>query len=280
VTLDGACVPPSLAAAYCGKAASYGEAACVPAECSWGGPADLATGACLSTSAVREIAAGAGLTVGAEDSVGCESGSLLSVEGGRLGCVPEEGSCGRGARWVEGGCSPPNTCPPGRLAGHAGCEGFLTAGGRDGQGVLVDVGAWTRLAIGPDGGEGAPGVCAPIAQRPWLFSGLEGAAPTELRLVFALVFPDNDVTRVHVQVTGAKPLGTDFLERTAAPLVEALRSLGGTATAASVTTTVRCPLGNASPPVARPLEGDGGVGDAAVETAVKRPKGAHRVITY
>jgi hypothetical protein len=198
-----------------------------------------------------------------EHTLGCDDERVLLVDQTRARCIEPEASCGRGERRVDARCAAPPPCPPGQLADGKVCVPFVRPGAPE-QGSVVDVGRWVGLALGPDGGQGTPDVCAPLARRPWLFSGLSGPSPTLFKAQITLVFPDNDVTRVHAEygiVDASRRPGPDaalgLLEQSGAPLVEALRAAGGSSSAASVTTTVTCPLVDMTDPVAR-LVGDGG----------------------
>jgi hypothetical protein len=256
VVLEGACVSPKLAAAYCGKAAVVGAGGCVSVSCPSGRPHDETTGACLSSSSLREAAHDVELDD--EHTLGCDDERVLLVSQGRAKCIDRESSCGRGARWADAGCVPLPPCPPGRLADGAACRPFVQHPAAEGS--LVDVGLWVRLAIGPDGGPGTPEVCTAIARQPWLFGGVPGPSPAVLKAQISFVFPDNDVTRVHARfglMDGNKhpapAAAAELLEQSASPMVEALRSVGGLSTAASVTTTVTCRLLETADPVATAL---------------------------
>jgi hypothetical protein len=214
----------------------------------------------LSARALRDVASRTNLELAGDETVGCGDGGALLAEGNSVACVPERGACGRGQVW-EGGCVAAVTCPPGSLPSERACVAFID--GSDRGTPIVDIGAWTRLELGPDGGDGAKALCAPLAQRPWRFLASEGAAPRELWVVVEIIVPDNDVTRVHARVAarlGNAGLADDMVgqlvERTVEPLVEVLRSVGGVANAAGAQTTVRCSLPLSRDPVAtRPVDG-------------------------
>jgi hypothetical protein len=107
----------------------------------------------------------------------------------------------------------------------------------------VDVGAWASLALGADGGAGSSDLCRPLQQAAAVTGVPAGSA---VRLAVRLTFPDQDVTavtaRLGAPVPAHGPVGEDRASAALAPLVEALRALGGEATAASVELTVTCPL--------------------------------------
>ena len=117
----------------------------------------------------------------------------------------------------------------------------------------VDVAAWLRAAIGPEGGQAAAPLCDALKRGP---GALAIAASVDVRVDVSLVFPDNDVTQLRSTVRGSGA-GTAELEAVVGPMVEALRNLGGTADQAAIGTSVVCrrtserpraePLGEAGP---------------------------------
>jgi hypothetical protein len=128
------------------------------------------------------------------------------------------------------------------------------------------VGAWAALALGIHGGPGSPALCQPLSQRPSLFGALpvgeaaraavsDGGAPEPplrtVRVAVAILLPDQDVSRVHARVQateGGHPLSTvaeAFVSETVGSAIEALRGLGGEASAASAEVEVTCAVGEA-----------------------------------
>lgn len=227
----GACVSPRTAADRCGSTAiptvDGSSGGCVArAPCAAGRARDVVSGLCLPRRDVRALASSVGILVAEDEVLACPSGAeLVAVaddprgRAPRLACLPagEEAptrTCAAGAIDTAGACV--------RVAGH----------GR------VDVARWVHAVIGVEGGEGAPLLCAAIARSP----GAVGAAPADERVSVALVFPDNDVTQVSAEVHGTSV----DAEPVVAPLIEALRALGGVASQASVATTVRCTAGRTS----------------------------------
>jgi hypothetical protein len=131
---------------------------------------------------------------------------------------------------------------------------------------VIDVGTWARLELGPDGGEGAADLCAPLAQRPWGFASDNGIPMPALRIDIQLIFDDNDVTRVHARITAvdassnrALPArASAIVERTIQPLFDALRAAGGSSSAAGVTLSVRCAIPANGEARSLALDTDGG----------------------
>ncbi len=224
--LLGACVSPAVASQACGASALATLDGCVPrAPCESGRARDLDTGECLPRRDTRAIATSAGILVAEDQIVACPTaaGQLTTgtveaqaAAGLRIGCLP------------RGAASAP-ACPAGELMDAGRCVSFVEAG-------KIDLVRWLHGAIGADGGAGAPPLCRALAQS----SGALGTVGlSEVRVEVALAFPDNDVTQVTAAIHGWGA-GPAELERVLAPLIEALRSLGGTTSQASITAAVRC----------------------------------------
>lgn len=154
-----------------------------------------------------------------DDLVACESGELVgsvSDRSGprRLGCLPDV------------------------------LEERPAAGGPPRRGASLDVVRWTTANLGADGAsESAKPLCAALARQP----GALAAPSSEVRAEINLAFPDNDVSQVVLQtrilvaqagISGSE--ATTELERVLAPMVEALRGVGGSASEAAISTRIRC----------------------------------------
>jgi hypothetical protein len=136
----------------------------------------------------------------------------------------------------------------------------VTSGGRSGS--RVDVGAWAALALGIHGGRGSDALCQPLAARPSLFGaalgpGLRaadaGVAEAAVHVAVSIALPDQDVSRLHAEVHARGPDGGPvspaaeaLVSASVGTLLEALRSLGGEASAASVELEVSCTVGEES----------------------------------
>ncbi len=172
-------------------------------------------------------------------------------------CVTGDASCPRGTRRAGAECARTVSCPPGSLVtsapgdgGATACRPIVTLGAREGL-PRVDVGAWTAIVLGVDGGPGTDDLCAPLSLRLDAFGlpGGEGGS-VDIRIGIVIVAPDEDLTRVHTRVSadlstesGERPLSPeaeDLVERSVATLVEPLRSLGGEAAGAAVELKVSC----------------------------------------
>lgn len=252
--LLGACVAARTAAEHCGATAvATADGCAVRPPCAAGRARDLLSGECLAGRDVRNLAASLGILVADDDVLGCPEGSqLASVTGERdersprLGCLP----------WTKP--APPSlACPPGSVAasrpgGVPACTRVIERSATGGA-LEVDVVRWVQAAIGSDGGPGAPPLCGAWERAPGF---LGSASPADARFVVSLLFADNDVSLVVAQVRGPDAAATTELDRVLRPMIEALRAFGGTASQASVTTSVRCVRSAAVRPSSVPAEND------------------------
>jgi hypothetical protein len=247
VLVLGACVPPPVADGYCGPAArATGDRdTCAFPVCASTQVVDVDTG-CVS---LASLARG-----GPTD---CGPGAIV-VAGRRAVCVAPDAACPPGTRAMrtagtadgkntEGTCEHPASCPPGALPAGGVCRPVVLrgAGGTGGERV-VDLGAWTALVLGVDGGPGTADLCRPLQLHPAEL----GVAPGEslaVTLRIALEAPGQDVAAVHARVDargggtrGLAPLAWTLADRGLRALVELLRGLGGQTTTASVGVEVRC----------------------------------------
>jgi len=159
----------------------------------------------------------------------------------------------------------PPQCPAGTLADGRACRPVVSAGPRGER--TVDMGAWAVLVLGVDGGLGTAELCRPLAQRPDAF-GFPKPGGSALRLRITLTAPDEDLSRVRARVVAladarknrrdggaTAPSGSSADDAAAGPLpasaqaaaeeavgtlLEALRGLGGEASATEVKVEVRC----------------------------------------
>jgi hypothetical protein len=134
---------------------------------------------------------------------------------------------------------------------------------------VIDVARWSRLAVGADGGEGSAWFCPAVRQIAASEIALSPGARDSVSMTIELKFPGSDVTEVTSSVAsigGATRLGM-VGSRALAPLLDALRSMGGAASAQTVTTTVRCVLdGPVVPMTEYPQEPDPDAKDAGKST--------------
>ena len=280
--IAGFCMPDEDAKAYCGKGARPEGGGCLPISCAEGEPIDLASGECLPVLSFKRLlaeraehddagaaarrGAGGGGGGGAKEEeadgggnsaearserdagAGCLSPEAgLIVEGTSIGCLSRAFECGRGARWRGGACHADPVCPLGSIVdAQGGCVTVLQK--VRGEAVL-DVGAWIRVMVGPDGGDGSAAICGPLEERPWRAGVIpHGNAKVEVQVDF--VFPDNDVKGAKVTVSAKKRIDPHVMEtatlvpaaRYLDPVWNALRSLGGVANASSASVRVHCQL--------------------------------------
>lgn len=199
--------------------------------CERGRARDVDSGVCLARREVRAIAVSLGMRVVEEEVLVCPSGAELTFAGGtesaggapRLTCVstaaPARERCAAGA--VPG---------PGR-----GCTPVLERGTSTSE-LRVDVQRWLDGVVGVDAAAASPLLCDALGAR----------LPEGVRLTVSLAFPDNDVSQVILDVRGVTTSGSSDAAATAdlaaavSPLVDALRSFGGTASLAAAARTVAC----------------------------------------
>jgi hypothetical protein len=146
----------------------------------------------------------------------------------------------------------------------------------------VDVGAWAALVLGPDGGPGSAELCLPLAQRPDAFGLSKGeSTPVRLLISLTIPDQDmtrvhartliqkdpswrkgpktqtgdgaktqtkdsdgDDHNREHGDspVEAMSPVAQAAASAAVETLVEALRGLGGEASASEVKVEVRCSI--------------------------------------
>ena len=160
--------------------------------------------------------------------------------------------------WPRTKRPPSLACPAGSLAaappggGGPACTRVIQRSAAGGA-LEVDVVRWVHAVIGADGGPGAPPLCRAWERGPGF---LGSALPADARFVVSLAFADNDVSLVTARVQGPDAAATTELDRVLRPMIDALRALGGTASQASVTTSVRCIRSAAARPSSMPAEND------------------------
>ncbi len=240
----GACLPYTEADAFCGPGGRAGSGGCSFRTCEPGELLDVASGTCLPRGLVH-------------GSTSCGPDAAPLVEEGRVECVPALAACPRSTKPVAQaasralGCEAGPACPPGTIVApreHAGASCWPVVASTP-DGPRVDLGSWVALALGPDGGIGADALCRPIARRPSAF-GLSPGHEVQASVRVVLVVPDQDLTRLRATATARDAASGDALAPAALAvvrssvdsLVEALRGLGGEASAAVADVTVRCPV--------------------------------------
>jgi hypothetical protein len=188
----------------------------------------------------------------------CAPGASLVVEDRRRVCIPADAACPRGTQAEGALCAHRPGCPPGSLAADGVCRPVVLRGV---HGVpLIDLGAWTALALGVDGGPASSDLCRPLEAHPLVLGLPPPASALALRLHIALSAPDDDVTRLSADVSasasaqapaasGETPAPSSLAtlaERAVASLIEPLRGLGGETNATRVEVDVQCSLGESA----------------------------------
>lgn len=255
--LLGACVSPRIAEDHCGPSAIATAVDCAPRPpCEPGRPRDLANGECLPQRDARAIATSSGILVAEDERLECEAGGELAVGApdsrGALavGCIPP----------VKSASSTPSSrlapCPAGSVRVPSGTECTRVIEGSSRRDARVDVVRWLQAVIGVEGGSAAPLLCEALARAPRSLSpsgvtSIPSGTGSRTQMTVSIVFQDNDVSalvwslRLRGTITPPDPAVTVELSRAVAPLMEALRALGGAASQAAVESSValNCPGG-------------------------------------
>ena len=270
--LFGGCVAPSQGTRYCGPSSRFEEGTCIARTCDADLELDRASGICLPTGSVRQLATHAmGIPLYEDETIACGEGESLVLHDAQAYCLKTEDACPRGTRFHEGTCAPARACGAGELLEESTqrCVRVLTPFESS---HVVDVGTWTRLALGADGGPGTNALCAALRDDARTFVSINGASAS-VAIHVELRFPDNDVTEVRATIEATDAHSTAsfvgppgaLVERAVNDEVEALRSMGGVARAAAVSVKVRCDLRVMSRPVAqRKTSADAGADSATV----------------
>jgi hypothetical protein len=246
VAVLGACVTPAAGDAFCGPAARIGANGCEFRPCGPGERLDLGSGRCAPS--VRPDA----------NAAPCAPGSAVLFANGHRACASADAACPRGTRRSGGVCVREPRCPPGSLAAPAerdACRAVVLAAQGGPTRRRVDVGSWTALAIGADGGRGSRDLCRPLEQQPELFEAPEDGGAPAVQIRVHLSFPDQDLSRLSADIEGRDAQGRPLqgsarrsVDAAVGSLVELLRGLGGEASAASVDVDVRCAGASGSGP--------------------------------
>jgi hypothetical protein len=246
----GACVNGAMER-VCGPAARPAEGGCALARCDVGEALATEDGTCAPAHALRDLAARMQIALEDDETLACAEGARLVAGRDWAACVAEDAVCGAGATWAAGTrtCQPVLACPAGEVA-DSRARRCVPVVFPSREGALVDVAAWARATLGPDGGSGSAFVCGALALRPWSIARTtDFDVPVDLRL--RLRFPDNDVSQARLELDSDRADEAPLL-RALEPLVEVLRALGGTARTAAVDLRLRCVLPLRSRPHATP----------------------------
>jgi hypothetical protein len=250
VPLLGACVPAPVADGYCGPVAkATTSGGCAFPVC----PADEAVDVDVGCTPLPALLSGGPLS--------CASSTSLAVEDQRRVCIPADAACPRGT-YADGAlCTHGPSCPPGSLPAAGACRPVVLRGE---HGVpLIDLGVWSALALGVDGGRASSDLCRPLEAHPLALGLAPAASAVVLRVHVTLSAPDDDVTRVSAEVSASMSLSAStsaqppaasvetpapsplamLAERAVASMIEPLRGLGGETTCTRVDVDVQCQLG-------------------------------------
>ncbi len=255
--LLGACVGQETGAKFCGLAARFVNGACETTTCATDQALDLESGACMPQAAIDSASR---IKLEEDEHARCHSdGRALVIARGTPFCVSPGDVCARGSRYARGSaaaCGAPAGCEAGEVLDEVAdrCVRIVHS---DRTGYVVDVGAWTRAVLGPDGGVGSKALCQPL-----LTAEAQSFVVGRVDMRIDLAFPSNDVSLVAPTVI----VGSDDKRVVPVPtvmaamtqLIEPLRMIGGTSTAGVVSTHVVCDLPALESTMATRAKVDGG----------------------
>lgn len=264
VSLDGQCLTPQQANAFCGRGFRYDGGGCVMIHCPTDQEMDYATGQCIPKQRVDQVAANMGVQVGAGEKLGCPAGTKLVIDGDAAACVPLSQTCAPDETWNGTACVKAAQCPTGSVFDPNTGQCVAYAESADEDELSVDVVQWAQANYGPNGGNGTTKFCGQFARKPWSFGVSEGTTAA-IQISVALVFPDARVaagqvrTATHFAASGnaVPPRGAAAVQEAAENLLTTLRGGGGQANQPAVNTAVRCLVVNAAKPA--PIPATGGV---------------------
>jgi hypothetical protein len=247
VPFQGACVPAADASKSCGVGYQYANGGCVAIACPPGAVFNAQSGACESHAASDQaVAASAGVTLKAGQTLGCPTGYTYVVAGKDGACVPNELTCGTGTRWDGTTCAS-IACPPGAVfdASTNSCQKLAK-----GDEKVYSVTAKLKASLGPD-------FCAPLAKNPSAWKVAPGASAT-FNIDVTIGVPGREIDKaslsnVVVRDSKGATLGSDYpgvasaQQQVQSSVVTSIRALGGnaeeeTATATAVCTIKRAPI--------------------------------------
>lgn len=249
--LLGACVSQEMGDDFCGASARFANGACTTHPCAPDQALDLESGACLPRASANAVSR---LKLEDDEHASCHtSGRVAVASHGALLCMQPASLCGRGAR--DAACAPA-ACEAGEVEDESSgrCARIVKAVP---EGYVVDVGAWTRAVLGPDGGAGTRVLCSPLVaagEQPLVYGRVDFRVD--------LSFPDNDVSlvapNVVVQSNDGRAVPQPLATNAVLSLVRSLRMLGGVASAGVVSAHVVCDLAALQTTMAA-REGDSGL---------------------
>lgn len=240
VTFGGACKTVAEANASCAKGYQYANGACVAATCPAGQVVNAKSGACESKAASdQQVAAAAGVSIGAGQSIGCPPGQTYVVNDRDGACVPNELTCGEGTKYENGACVPTN-CPAGTVFDSA--SGQCQKIGNDSSSFSVAV--KLKAEMGPQ-------FCAPHAKNPAGFGVTPGNSMT-VKVAVTVNVPGNNIEQTQLasmrvtNVGGAEltpamyPEVGNMQKHVQEGVVGDIRALGGKSIEPSASAEVTC----------------------------------------
>ncbi len=262
LSVDGACLTSVEAKQFCGKGAYWGPKGCQPIECRTGEILDLESEKCVSKEQVDKQA---GVAPG--KTLACGKSTVLTLSEGKGSCVPVDQSCTRDEFFdtSTNACTKLPSCAIGSvfdLATRSCVQVVAQQADSKDKRATINVTQWSQSTYGPDGGQGSPGLCGPLARKPLAFGVMPGGS---VRLVINLTlgFPNSlsDAAIVGAptkleasgQMVGAR--GAQEVQATADGLLNSLRVQKVHTTAGQVSLSVKCLIVNGEAPQTVPTTG-------------------------
>lgn len=240
VTLGGACKTEAEANASCGKGYQYANGGCVAVTCAAGQVMNADTGKCENKAdSDAAVAASAGVSIKAGQSIGCPAGQTYVISGRDGSCVPNELTCGAGTKYEGGACVATN-CPAGTV--YDANSNQCTKIGNDSNSFSVQVKLNSELG---------PSFCAQHAKNPAGFHVMPGQAMT-IKVQVTVSVPGNAIEQtslVSVKTTnvgGAEltpalfPEVANINKHVNEGVISNIRSLGGKSIETQATSEVTC----------------------------------------
>jgi hypothetical protein len=264
VSVQGQCMAPDDANAFCGQTQHWEGTGCVSNGCRPGDELDQSTGKCIPHEQVNALAAQSlGVQVGQGQKLGCPDGQKLIVDGPNAACVPLAQTCAHDEAWNGQACVKTAQCSAGSSwdAAQGQCVVFAKPSGTTEE-KKVDVAQWAQTNFGVNGGPGTAAFCGAFAKKPYLF-GINAGASATIRATLNLAFEGGDVAKGNVSAqavfdssaAAVPPRGVAEIEASAKALLAALVKGGGKSATPTATTTVKCAIVSAAKPVAVPATG-------------------------
>jgi hypothetical protein len=201
---------------------------------------NASTAKCESKAASDQaVAANAGVSIGAGQTIGCPPGQTYVVNGRDGACVPNELTCGEGTKYENGACVATN-CPAGTVFDNASnqCQKI----GNDSSSFSVQVKLNSEMG---------PQFCAPHSKNPAGFGVQPGGSMT-IKVSVTVSVPGNSIEQTALANMRVTNIGGAELTPAMYPevgnvqkhvqdgVIGDIRALGGKSIETQATAEVQC----------------------------------------